>query len=206
MRILVNGRRKRLTLVGVVLSPEYVYQAPPGGALPDFARYGVLWMGREALAEAYEMEGAFNDLVLTVARGAHRRSVIDRLDLLLEPYGGQGAYGRQDQLSDHFVTEELRQLRTTATAFPAIFPGVAACRPRSTGRRWATAIGSRRASCSGAGRTSSRSPPAPCCGGTRTGRSSGWRPTAPGYGSWRSAAATACGRRSCPGSRWETAW
>ena len=28
---------------------------------PDFKRFGVMWMGRRALGQAYDMEGAFND-------------------------------------------------------------------------------------------------------------------------------------------------
>lgn len=34
----INGKRKALTLVGVALSPEYVYQIAPGAMFPDFKR------------------------------------------------------------------------------------------------------------------------------------------------------------------------
>ncbi len=123
---IVNGRRKALTLSGVALSPEYVYQIAPGAMFPDFKRYGVLWMGRHALSIAYGMDGAFNSVTLTLAPGANAQGVIDRLDDLLAPYGGVGAYARRDQFSNRFLAEELKQLRTTATVFPAIFLGVAA--------------------------------------------------------------------------------
>jgi putative ABC transport system permease protein len=123
---IVNGRLKPLTLVGVALSPEYVYQIAPGAMFPDFQRYGVLWMGRHALAVAYGMDGAFNRAALTLAPGTAPQAVIERLDDLLAPYGGIGAYGRKDQFSNRFLAEELKQLQTTATVFPAIFLGVAA--------------------------------------------------------------------------------
>jgi putative ABC transport system permease protein len=122
----INGKRKALTLVGVALSPEYVYQIAPGAMFPDFKRYGVLWMGRHALATAYDMDGAFNSVSLTLAPGANEQAVIDRLDDLLARYGGIGAYGRRDQFSNRFLSEELKQLQTTATVFPSIFLGVAA--------------------------------------------------------------------------------
>ena len=122
----INGKRKALTLVGVALSPEYVYQIAPGAMFPDFKRYGVLWMGRHALAAAYDMDGAFNSVSLILAPGANERAVIDRLDGLLARYGGIGAYGRKDQFSNRFLSEELKQLQTTATVFPSIFLGVAA--------------------------------------------------------------------------------
>ncbi len=123
---IINGKRKALTVVGVAVSPEYVYQIAPGAMFPDFKRYGVLWMGRNALAAAYDMEGAFNNVTLTLARGANAQDVIDRVDAILGPYGCTGAYGRKDQFSNRFLSEELKQLQTTATVFPAIFLGVAA--------------------------------------------------------------------------------
>jgi putative ABC transport system permease protein len=93
---------------------------------PDYARYGVLWMARKPLATAYDMDGAFNDVALTLARGANGEDVIDRLNELLKPYGGTGAFARKDQLSHRFLSEELKQQETIATLFPLIFLGVAA--------------------------------------------------------------------------------
>jgi len=122
----INGRRKTLTVVGQALSPEYIYQIAPGAMFPDYQRYGVLWMARKPLASAYDMDGAFNDVTLTLARGGQEQDVIDRLDELLKPYGGIGAYARKDQLSNRFLSEELKQQKTIATVFPVIFLGVAA--------------------------------------------------------------------------------
>ncbi|MBC2731316.1 ABC transporter permease [Thiobacillus sp.] len=123
---IIHGKRKTLTVVGVAVSPEYVYQIAPGAMFPDFKRYGVLWMARNALGIAYDMKGAFNQVSLTLARDANEQDVIDRVDAILSDYGGTGAYGRKDQFSNRFLSEELKQLRTMATIFPAIFLGVAA--------------------------------------------------------------------------------
>jgi len=126
LRATINGRREPLTVVGQVLSPEYIYQIAPGAMFPDYQHYGVLWMARKPLATAYDMDGAFNNVALTLTNGANEEDVIDRLDDLLAPYGGTGAYGREDQLSHRFLSEELKQQRTVATVFPIIFFGVAA--------------------------------------------------------------------------------
>jgi len=123
---ILNGRHRQLEVVGVALSPEYVYQIKPGDLFPDFARHGILWMNREALAAAYDLDGAFNNLVLTLTRDARPGDVIDRLDVLLAPTGGLGAVEREDQLSHRYLEAELGQLQTMATIFPAIFLGVAA--------------------------------------------------------------------------------
>ncbi len=123
---MLNGRRQTLTLVGTALSPEYIQQMRPGSVFPDPKRFGVLWMDRRALGQAYEMDGAFNDLALSLRPGADSQAVIDRLDELLKPYGGLGAYARKDQLSHRFLEQELDQLGTLAGLFPVMFMGVAA--------------------------------------------------------------------------------
>lgn len=123
---IINGRKETFTVVGVALSPEFIYQLKPGTAIPDFKRYGILWMGRKPLSSAYDMEGAFNDVVLTLSAGAQAEDVIDRLDALFKPYGGLGAYGRMDQVSYRYLYEEFRQLSNMATIFPTIFLAVAA--------------------------------------------------------------------------------
>ena len=123
---IVNGRRKVLTVVGIGLSPEHLLQVQPGSLFPDAERFGVLWMGRAALAAAYDMEGAFNDVSFTIAPGASIADVLERIDLVLAPYGGIGAIARADQPSNFAISEEFRQLRTTSTMLPIIFLGVAA--------------------------------------------------------------------------------
>ena len=123
---LLNGRHQTLRLVGTALSPEFIEQMRPGAAMPDYKRFGVMWMARRALGEAYDMHGAFNDVAIALAPGADSAAVIVHVDQLLAAYGGLGAYTRTDQRSHRFLTQELDQLGTLATMFPAIFLGVAA--------------------------------------------------------------------------------
>ena len=126
LRAILNGRWRVLRVVGIALSPEYVYAIGPGALMPDDRRYGVLWMGQEALSAAYGLEGAFNDVSLALQAGADTEGVIRRVDALLADYGGTGAYARADQLSNWFLAGEIRQHRTLATVLPAIFLAVAA--------------------------------------------------------------------------------
>ena len=125
-RALMNGKKRKLRVVGIALSPEYVYAIGPGALMPDDKRFGVLWMGREALAAAYDLDGAFNDITLTLLRGTSPEPIIERLDNLLERYGGVGAIARKDQISNWFLMNELQQIATMATIMPAIFLAVAA--------------------------------------------------------------------------------
>lgn len=122
----INGRWEPLRIAGVAISPEYVYEIRGADLFPDNRRFGVMWMGRAALGPAFNMDGAFNDVALTLSPGASEPEVISRLDKLLEPYGGLGAYGRYDQISNRFVSDEITQDRVTGIFVPTIFLGVAA--------------------------------------------------------------------------------
>jgi putative ABC transport system permease protein len=122
----INGRLRPLTIVGVALSPEFVYSIRPGELVPDDQRYGIFWMDQDALAAAFDMEGGFNDVVLALSPGASSEEVISRLDRLLEPYGGLGAVPRALQLSHWTVQNELRQLQSFGILLPSIFLLVAA--------------------------------------------------------------------------------
>ena len=90
---IINGKRKALTVVGVAVSPGIRLPDRAGRHVPELKRYGVLWAGRSALAAAYDMQGAFNDVTMTLARG-QVQDVIDRADAILGGYGGTGGRSR----------------------------------------------------------------------------------------------------------------
>ncbi|TAM58861.1 ABC transporter permease [bacterium] len=122
----INGRLQHLRVVGIALSPEFVYEIHGATDIwPDSERFGVIWMGERALSAAFDMQGAFNDLEVALAPGADEQAVVERIDALLARYGGLGAYGRADQPSHRFLSSELAQLRVSATIVPAIFLGIA---------------------------------------------------------------------------------
>jgi putative ABC transport system permease protein len=125
MRVLLNGKLERLRLVGTALSPEYIY-ATRGGGMPDDEWFAVLWIEEQALAAAFNMEGAFNSVLLRLQHGASSEAAAAALDRLLEPYGGFGAIGRTDQLSNKIVTQEIDQQKIFGIVLPAIFLVVAA--------------------------------------------------------------------------------
>ena len=125
--MVLNGRYRTIRIAGIGISPEFVYEVSPSGSFFNDERlFAVLWMDREAVASAFEMTGAFNDVVLRLAPGASEKEVISRVDLLLDSWGGLGAYGRDDQLSARLLRDEIEQNRVTATVLPFVFLGVAA--------------------------------------------------------------------------------
>ncbi len=124
--VIMNGRKRSLRVVGVALSPEYVYAMGPGDIVPDDRRFAVLWMPRETLEAAFDLRGAFNSVSLKLWPGAREAEAIRRLDDLLAPYGGAGAYGRKDHGSNSYLDSELQQLDAMRRVLPPIFLVVSA--------------------------------------------------------------------------------
>lgn len=124
--VLLNGRQRAVRVVGLALAPEFIYVIAPGGIMPDDERYGVVWMNRDALAGAFDMEEAFNDISISLTRGTNPDRVIAKLDAILDKYGSIGAYARDRQVSNHFVQNEIEQQQTMSVVLPTIFMAVAA--------------------------------------------------------------------------------
>lgn len=121
IKAVINGRSRNLSIVGIGISPEQSYVVPPGSLFPEDDRYGIFWMGRDVLGPAFEMDGAFNEVFVSLSHDANGLSVIKKLDELLDPYGGLGAYDRSDQPSHLIMQGELDQNRVMGSAIPALF-------------------------------------------------------------------------------------
>ena len=122
----MNGARRNFRIVGLAESPEFLYTVAPGEFVPDDARFAVIWMSKNALSAAYDMDGAVNEVLLSMERDARLKAVLDEVDRILDSYGGLGAYGLKDQASNRIVIEETSGLRASAVAVPPIFLAVAA--------------------------------------------------------------------------------
>lgn len=120
-KAVLNGRSRELNIVGMALSPEYIYAIGPGDLMPDNRRFAVMWMSEEALAGLFDLDGAFNAVSLKLLDGASEPEVMRRLDDLLARYGGSGATARKDQISHAFLDAELKQLQALARVIPPIF-------------------------------------------------------------------------------------
>lgn len=123
---IIYGAKVTLNIVGIALSPEFVYELPPGGIMPDNKRFGVFWMNKRELSVALGLDGAFNNVIATIAPGGDLLRVKAHLDRMLEPYGGQVAYDRDENPSIRMVEEEIKGLKAASVAFPAVFLSIAA--------------------------------------------------------------------------------
>jgi putative ABC transport system permease protein len=123
---ILNGRKRNLVIVGAAHSPEFIFATGPGDRMPDQHRFAIVWMSEKALASAYNLGGAVSDIQVKLLRDASEPEVIKQLDALLDPYGGQAAYGRRDQYSHAYIDHGLDMLRNMSRTLPPIFLLVAA--------------------------------------------------------------------------------
>ena len=120
-KAILNGYKRTLKIVGIALSPEFIYALGPGDIIPDARRFAIMWMSEKALAAIFDLEGAFNAVTLKILRGTSEAEVIKQVDDILNRYGGTGAYGRKDHQSHAFIDAELTQLKAMARVIPPIF-------------------------------------------------------------------------------------
>ncbi len=123
---ILGGKKRSLDIVGIALCPEFIYALGPGDLVPDGERFAILWMSEKAVESIFDLEGAFNSVAVKLLRNASEPDVIDRIDGILAPYGGTGAYGRKDHQSHAFIDSELEQLAAMSRVIPPIFLFVSA--------------------------------------------------------------------------------
>ncbi len=123
---IMNGHRDHLDICGIGLSPEFVFEAPPGQTLPDNRHYGVFWMRYQSLAVAFDLDGAFNDLCIDLSPGIPPQGVIEEVDRMLTIFGAPGAYALKDHSSSKRLNDELKIVHALAVAYPIVFLCVAA--------------------------------------------------------------------------------
>lgn len=121
LSLTILGRTAEYRVTGTVLSPEFIYAPRPGSMMPDDRRHGIVWITARELQALLGQPGVSNDLLATLRPGASAERAIAAIDRLLDLYGGTGAYGRDRQVSDVFLTNELAQLRTLAVWLPPVF-------------------------------------------------------------------------------------
>ncbi|MFM6927578.1 MAG: FtsX-like permease family protein [Bdellovibrio sp.] len=117
----LRGRKEKLVISGVGLSPEYVYALSPMAPFPDDLHFGILWMPEMDLEKLSNMQGAFNSLLLKTSTETSLPNVKTQLDQILSPFGGIGSYDRSLQISHMFVQDEIHQQRSMSTIVPGIF-------------------------------------------------------------------------------------
>jgi len=122
----LGGSLRQLHVVGVAMSPEYIFALSGHQLIADPARFAVFWMDRDVVAPAFQMEGAFDDVSIALEPGTPVDAALAAVDRELAPYGGFHAVPRDRQMSNYALRGELENLSNLALMIPLVFLAVAA--------------------------------------------------------------------------------
>ena len=128
VHLILNGRRKKLRIVGTAISSEHIYLMPPGTITVAPGQYGLFFLPRDDAEDVFGFHGACNNVVGLLTPAARRtpQRVLDELAVALDEYGVFAATPLGQQTSHLTLSAELEQLRVNAVVLGAIFLGVAA--------------------------------------------------------------------------------
>ncbi len=128
IEVVLNDRHEELILVGTAISSEFVYMLAPGAMVPDAKRFGVLYLKKSFAEEAFDFQGAANQLVgrLSFDQKEPVKKILDRIETFLEPYGVITTTPLADQASNKYLSQEIEGLRAFAIFMPIVFLAVAA--------------------------------------------------------------------------------
>lgn len=123
--VLVKGQRVRLHVVGLGLSPEYVYALGAGVPLPDDRHFAVLWMAESVLGRLVGFQDSFNSVAMTLNSSRVSEPTQADLRILLSPYGNKSIHGRMNLPSHMFLEDELKEQKTLSRISPLVFLSIA---------------------------------------------------------------------------------
>lgn len=126
IQVSVGSKKHSLRIVGLGLSPEYVYMIRSvEEIIPDPERFAILWVPEDFAETALAMEAACNNIIGTVHNTDSLDQILDDAEKLLDPYGVFAKTKRENQISARFLADEIKGLEVSAKVVPGIFLGIA---------------------------------------------------------------------------------
>ncbi len=118
-RLLVDGEERDYRIVGLAVSPEYIYPiATKEYLLPSPSTFGIAFVRRDQAEEILEAWGLVNDLAVT-CEPARRAAIMAQVERMLQPYGSKAPEPREDQPSYYMLNADLEGYEPMAVFFPA---------------------------------------------------------------------------------------
>lgn len=125
LRLVYDGKVKRLSYAGRCSAPDYIYSIPPGGAMiPDGEVYDIACIGLSDMEDLMGMGDVRNELGFRLKPGYRYEDVRSALRAQLERYGLQSLTKRADQTSYDMVDGELHELMSMCVLLPLIFMSI----------------------------------------------------------------------------------
>lgn len=127
IHITVDNKKYSLRIVGIGASPEYVYMIRNVQSLvPSPEHFGVLWVPEDFAETALDLKSACNNIVGLVDSPQDLDVILDEADKILDPHGIYAKTRGEDQISNRFISDEIKGLGVSARIIPTLFLGIAA--------------------------------------------------------------------------------
>lgn len=127
VNISVDNKKYSLRIVGIGASPEYVYMIRDlQSIVPTPERFGVLWVPETFAETALDMKAACNNIVGLANSPEELNTILEAADRMLDSYGVFAKTERENQLSNRFLTNDIKGLAVSARVVPTLFLGIAA--------------------------------------------------------------------------------
>lgn len=120
------SREREFTVVGFVLSPEYVYPVPSKHSpFVSPGTFGVVFLDEERAREWLAVGRRITEIHCLTDAG-REQEVLGKLEALARPYGLEASFVQDDQPSKHLLTMDQQGFATLSVFFPILFLASAA--------------------------------------------------------------------------------
>jgi putative ABC transport system permease protein len=127
LKVTADGKKHTLKIIGLGLSPEYVYIIRNIQELvPAPERFGILWVTDDFAESALNMEAESNSIIGSVESEDMLETILDTAENQLDDYGIFAKTKRENQLSNRLLSDEIKNLGVIARVIPTVFLGIAA--------------------------------------------------------------------------------
>jgi putative ABC transport system permease protein len=127
IKVTADGKKHTLKIIGLGLSPEYVYIIRSVQELvPSPERFGILWVTDDFAESALSMDAACNSIIGSVENEDQLDAILDSAENILDTYGIFAKTKRENQLSNRFLSDEITNLGVVSRVIPTVFLGIAA--------------------------------------------------------------------------------
>ncbi|MCC6125360.1 MAG: FtsX-like permease family protein [Pirellulales bacterium] len=128
IKLILNNQQQELFVVGTSISSEFVYLLGAGTITPDPKRFGVFYLKQSFAEEVFDFKGSANQVLgrLSAAARGNPKEVLRRAEQRLSDYGVFTTTPLEDQMSNKFLSQEIKGLESFAVVTPTMFLAVAA--------------------------------------------------------------------------------
>lgn len=120
--LIINGKKKELTIVGVGRSPEFIYAKKNDNELiSDPKSFDIVFMPYDSMSELLGLNHQVNNVAILLYDMAEFEETKLLLKEVVEPYGVESFIALEDSISDVTTRQKLNGIGSMTTSLPMMF-------------------------------------------------------------------------------------